>query len=89
MSPLQWVHQSCCLLLAHPLNRGHVAHSGSGNTSTSVSVCVCMCVCVCVCYLIAQCHSLVLFCSRTGSERHCYSATAWGGKWEEQEEEDV
>ena len=26
------------LLLAHPLNGGHVANSGSGNTSTSVCV---------------------------------------------------
>ena len=26
----QWDHQSCCHLLAHPLNGGHVASSGSG-----------------------------------------------------------
>ena len=41
-------HLSCCLLLAHPLNGGYIANSGSGNTSTSVCVCVCVCV-VCVC----------------------------------------
>ena len=37
MSLLYMGHQSCCLLLAHPLNGGHVANSGSGNTSTSTS----------------------------------------------------
>ena len=38
-------HQSCYLLLAHPLNGldgGHVAKSGSGNTSTSTSVRACV-----------------------------------------------
>ena len=37
-------HQSCCLLLVHPLIGGHVASFSSGNTSTSVCVCVCVCV---------------------------------------------
>ena len=54
-------HQSCCLLLAHPLTGGHIANSGSGNTSTSVCVCVCVCacmrvsVCVCVCVCVCGC----------------------------------
>ena len=39
----QWDHQSCCLVLAHPLNGGH-SQSGSGSTSASTSVCLCVCV---------------------------------------------
>ena len=37
-------HLSCCLLLAHPLDGGHVANSGSGNTSTSTSVRAYVCI---------------------------------------------
>ena len=33
-------HQSCCLLLAHPLSGGHIANSGSGNTNMCVWGCV-------------------------------------------------
>ena len=47
-------HQSCCLLLAHPLSGGHIANSGSGNTNVcGWGVCGCGCVrappnkCVC------------------------------------------
>ena len=51
--------QSCCLLLAHPLDGGHVANSSSGNISTQhkcVSLCVCVhaCVCVRVCVVVAE-----------------------------------
>ena len=65
----QWGHQSCCLLLAHPLNGGHVAKSGSGNTSnTSIQVCVCVCVSVYMCLRITTCQSMKsqkLSCLRT------------------------
>ena len=43
-------HQSCCLLLAHPLNGGYMARSGCGYYKYQC-VCVCACVHVCVCLL--------------------------------------
>ena len=58
-------HQSCCLLLAHPLNGGHIASSSSGNTSTSVRVymCMCMCVYICMCMCVCMCvHVCVYVC---------------------------
>ena len=50
-------HQSCCLLLAHPLNGGHVASSSCGKYQRVRCIYVCVCACVVhvgkvVCYML-------------------------------------
>ena len=63
----QWDHQSCCLLLVHPLNEGHVVSSGCGKYKykykyVQLQVCVCLCVrpcvCACACVCICTCVSM-------------------------------
>ena len=57
-------HQSCYLLLAHPLNGGYVASSGRGKYKYKCEcVCACVCVCVCVC-----CYSIMMMCAWTTAE---------------------
>ena len=80
VSLLPWDHQSCRLLLAHPMNVGHVASSVCTSTSTSTSTSVCVCPGVHACVLVHACLYVGVcgcVCTRVCFCVHYFGTSGW------------